>query len=161
MSGDARYALWRFVVSMDLVTRVHAWNQPVDETLPWLVSEPRRVVRSLRDSLWLRLIDVPGALSTRRYSCADQLVLELKDSFCPWNIGTYKLPGSPEGAECSESSARPDLRLEVGELGAVFLGGNRFQTLARAGLVEGSPEALRRADNLFAWDPAPWCPEVF
>jgi hypothetical protein len=35
-------------------------------------------------------------------------------------------------------------------------------TLARAGrLVERTPGALTRADALFGWDPAPWCPYVF
>ena len=47
-------------------------------------------------------------------------------------------------------------------LGAVYLGGNSFSSLARAGrVVEARPGALRRADAMFAWDPAPWCPAIF
>ena len=32
---------------------------------------------------------------------------------------------------------------------------------ARAGRIEGSPEALRLADALFAWHTAPWCADQF
>ena len=36
------------------------------------------------------------------------------------------------------------------------------EQLWRAGQVqELRPGALARADSLFAWDPAPWCPFVF
>ena len=53
--------------------------------------------------------------------------------------------------------ARPDLALEVTELGAAYLGGVRFSTLARAGLVEErTPGALARADQLFAVEPLPF-----
>jgi predicted acetyltransferase len=38
---------------------------------------------------------------------------------------------------------------------------HRFAALARAGLVSGTPEARRRADAMFAWEPLPWCPEQF
>jgi len=46
-------------------------------------------------------------------------------------------------------------------LGMVYLGGHRFGPLERSGLAKGSPEALRRADALFTWDPLPWCQELF
>jgi hypothetical protein len=46
-------------------------------------------------------------------------------------------------------------------LGMAYLGGHRFGTLGRCGLITGSPDALRRADALFTWDPRPWCQEQF
>ncbi|HEV2459301.1 MAG TPA: sterol carrier protein domain-containing protein, partial [Ktedonobacterales bacterium] len=50
-----------------------------------------------------------------------------------------------------------DLALGVADLGAAFLGGVRFSTLAAAGRVEErSPGALARADALFAADAVPY-----
>jgi len=50
----------------------------------------------------------------------------------------------------------PDLALDVAELGSAYLGGVRFATLERAGLVsELVPGAVKRADSLFANAPGP------
>jgi hypothetical protein len=45
----------------------------------------------------------------------------------------------------------------VAALGAVWLGGMRLASLARAGRVrQARPGVLARADAMFACDPAPW-----
>jgi Sterol carrier protein domain len=47
-------------------------------------------------------------------------------------------------------------------LGAVYLGGVTFEQLVRSGRVEElTPGAAMRADAIFAWPRAPWCPEIF
>ena len=161
VDAAARAALWSYVLNVDLVATVSAWNQPVDEDLPWLLADRRRLATSLSDSLWIRPVDVAGALESRAYAQEGRLVLGVRDSFCPWNNAAFELEGGPRGAKCRTTSSEPEIRLGVAELGALYLGGNRFQALARAGRIEGSPEALRRADTLFTWDPAPWCPEIF
>ena len=46
-------------------------------------------------------------------------------------------------------------------LSAALLGGVRLSTLSHAGRVRGDDAAIRQADALFAWEPLPWCPEVF
>jgi predicted acetyltransferase len=158
---QAHAALWRFACDIDLVARIEAWNQPVDETLPWLLRDPRRLEQVVHDSLWLRVMDVGAALAGRRYAVAGRLALAVEDTVCPWNHGRFTLEGDPERASCAPSNAAPDITLPVDALGAVYLGANRFQTLARAGRVSGSVEALRLADAMFAWDRAPWCPETF
>ena len=63
---------------------------------------------------------------------------------------------------CARSSAEPGLVMPADALGACYLGGNRFATLARAGLVEErEPGAAERADRLFAGPREPWCPHHF
>jgi predicted acetyltransferase len=82
-------------------------------------------------------------------------VLEVTDSFCPWNEGAYRLDGS----QTSESA---DLRLDVADLAAVYLGGFTFGEFLRAGRVEEVvDDAVARADGLFRTERAPWCPEIF
>lgn len=161
VDAAARSALWRYALDVDLVERVYAWNQPVDESLPWLLADPRRLTRATRDSLWVRVADVREALAGRAYATAGRLVLEVRDELCPWNQGSWELEGGPDGAKCGGCSEAGGVRIDAADLGALYLGGNRFQALARAGRVAGSPEALRRADAMFNWDPLPWCPEIF
>ena len=161
VDAGARAALWRYALDIDLVRTLQAWNRPVDDSLPWLLRDPRRLERLHSDGLWLRVMDVERALAGRAYAAEGGIRIAVRDPVCPWNEGGFELSGSPDGASCRRTTREPELELGIEELGAVYLGGNGFGPLARAGRIQGSPEALRRADALFAWDPAPWCPEVF
>jgi predicted acetyltransferase len=159
---DAAYAgLWQYVFGVDLVANIEARRRPLDEPLWWMLHDPRRLVREVRDALWVRILDVPLTLGTRCYATEGRLVIDVHDEFCPWVAGRYELSGGPEGATCRPASAEPDIRLGIAELGAAYLGGARFQAMRRAGRVDGEQAALRRADAMFAWDPLPWCPEIF
>jgi len=161
VTRDAHDALWRMLTSIDLFPQVRYMHAPSDDILPWRVNDYRRVVRWVTDALWVRLLDIPRALAGRRYAAQDTVVLRVRDSFLPDNDGAYELTGSRTSATCSRTNTTPDLTLDVDVLAAAYLGGPRFRQLARAGLVEGSDEAVARADRMFAWDRAPWCPEVF
>lgn len=159
----AEAALWRYVLDVDLVGRVTARDRPAHEPLLHLLLEPRRLRLTVRDGLWLRLVDVPGALQARRYGAAGVLTIEVDDAFCPWNRGTFELEAGTVGAgACRPTGRAPDLRLRTEDLAAAFLGGTGFRALARAGRIEETaPGALARADELFAADPPPWCPWIF
>lgn len=154
--------MWRYCFDIDLMHRVRAWNQPIDDPLLYLLAEPRRLRFTVRDGLFARLVDVPPALAGRRYAASDRITIEVRDDFCPWNDGRYDLEGGPDGAECGPTTRSADLVLSATDLGAAYLGGAGFPTLARAGrVVEETPGALRRADAMFRSDPAPWCPNMF
>ena len=162
-ANDAAYAaLWRYCLDVDLIETVEASLRPLDEPFANLLADPRALTMRVRDSLWLRPVDVAGALAGRRYSVEGSLVLDVADDFCPWNAGTYTLDGGPGGASCVRSDGAPDLSLSVNDLGAAFLGGTRLSSLARAGRVrEHTPGKLALADAMFAWSRAPWCPNHF
>ena len=154
--------LWRFCFDHDLVKEIRAWGRQADEPLLLMLAEPRRLRLQLQDGLWLRPVDLPGALAARRYVSEGRLVLEVRDPFCPWNEGRYELEGGPDGAECRRTRKGADVLMDASDVGAAYLGGVRFGTLARAGRVdEERPGALARADALFAWEPLPWCPSLF
>jgi predicted acetyltransferase len=162
LTTDAYVALWRFCFDMDLAGKFEGWGRPVDEPLLHLLAHPRALRFGLGDGLWLRLVDVAGALAARRYSAEGQLTLEVRDAFCPWNEGRFVLEGGPDGARCRTGGDEPDLLVDAADLGAAYLGGARFGTLHRAGRVEEvTAGALARADAMFTWDPPPWCPHVF
>ena len=161
-TGTGWAAMWRYLLDTDLVGLVHADGRPLDEPLLHLVAEPRRLRLRVGDGLWLRIVDVPEALSARRYRAAGPLVIQVEDDFCPWNAGRYELEAGEEGASWRSSEADPDLLLKASELGALYLGGISASALHRAGrIVEAAPGAVQRADAMFGWTPAPWCPEHF
>jgi len=159
----AAYAdLWRYCFDVDLIARIEAWPRPVDEPLFHMLAEPRRMGLRFGDGLWVRVVDVRVALAARRYATSGNFVVEVRDSFCPWNEGRFELAGGPQGAECRRTDRPADLSVEAADLGAAYLGGVRFSVLERAGRVhELTPGALSRADAMFSWDPLPWCPRVF
>ena len=162
VTKEANAALWRFCFDMDLMTCTEALKRPVDDPLPWMLADPRRLQRSTRDGMWLRLIDVGASLKLRRYMQSDRLVLEVRDELCPWNEGRFQLEGSPEGATCRSSSSSPDLVLAVSALASAYLGTVSFSTLSQTGSVEEcTPGALQRADRMFAVRYQPWTPLGF
>jgi predicted acetyltransferase len=157
-SPEAMRDLWGYLLAIDWKATVKSWLLPPDHPLFLLLASPRRLRYRLGDSLWVRLVDVGAALSSRRYSGEDSIVLEVSDDFCPWNEGRWKL----EGGAATRTKEQPDLRLPVQSLASAFLGGVQFAALARAGLVEElRVGSLARADGLFRWDRHPWCPQIF
>jgi predicted acetyltransferase len=159
---DGAYAaIWRYLFGVDLVGTVQARLRRSDEPLRYMLADPRRLIRRPADSLWVRIVDPVVSLEARRYAGEGRVVFDVRDTFCPWVEGRYELEGGPDGATCRTTTAEPDISLSAADLGAAYLGGTRFATLSRAGRVEGDPKAIQRADAMFAWDPAPWCPEVF
>jgi predicted acetyltransferase len=157
----AHSALWSYIFGVDLIGTIKMEWGRVDEPLLHMLEDPRRLVRRTQDTLFVRVVDVAKALAARRYAAAGRIVIDVEDAFCPWNSGRYLLEGGTEGARCTKTDAAAEVALDAETLGALYLGGTRFQAMARAGRVQGTPEALRRADAMFAWHPLPWIPEIF
>jgi predicted acetyltransferase len=163
LTPAARAALWRFCLDLDLAGAVKMINRPLDEPLGWLLADPRRLrVTSRHDDLWVRLLDLPVALAARRYAIEGGLVLQVADRLRPANDGRFALDAGTDGASCQPTRDEPDLVLGVDALGAAYLGGVRFTTLAAAGRVtERTPGTLERADLLFSSNPLPWSTTSF
>ena len=139
------------------------FDRPDDEPVRWRLADPRRLrITEVGDQLWLRLLDLRGALEARRYAVEGELVLEVTDAVRPRNQGRFRLEGGPDGATCEPTRADPDLGLDIADLGAAYLGGAKLATLARAERVaELTPGALARADRMFAASPPPLCTTHF
>lgn len=158
LSRQAYAALWRFVAGIDLVTWID-YEGSVDEPLPHLLADPRAVRGTPVDRLWVRPVDVGRALAGRTYRLPLDLVLDVRDDFCPWNTGRHRLRAEGDTVVCEPTTAPADLRLGAAELGAAFLGGTALSTLAAAGRVEElRPGVLSRASAAFRGDREPWYP---
>ncbi len=61
--------LWSYLTGIDIVDEIRLSARPVDERVRWLLPDARTLVTTEQvDFLWLRLLDVPAALSARRYA---------------------------------------------------------------------------------------------
>jgi predicted acetyltransferase len=159
-ANETAYAgLVRYLVSIDLVERTKFDYTAVDTPLAHFFVDPRALrLTGLDDETWLRLVDVPVALSRRTYGGDGSITVAVTDTVLPANNGTYVI--SAKGASRTESA--PDLSVDVGTLGALYLGGPRWWQLARAGRVTvHRADAVAEADELFRQDPAPFCGTYF
>jgi predicted acetyltransferase len=157
--------LWSYLASMDLVGTVELHRRPIDEPVRWLLRDGRALrLDYAGDGIWLRLLDVPAALSGRRYAVSDRLVFEIvDDDIGGFAAGRYVLEGGPDSAKCMPSTVdNPELRVHQRALAAAYLGGYSLHGQAIAGRIdELSAGALRRADAMFATPTAPWCATGF
>jgi predicted acetyltransferase len=164
LSEAAYAALWDFALSVDLAVEVMAFGRPVDEPLRWMLNDPRQLKTTYSgDRTWVRLLDVAAALRFRYLAGPGSLELGVWDEFCPWNTGVYRLEASSEWAPAEvvfspgDPEAARDAVLDVEALGSMYLGGVSAGSLAAAGRVKPSSEAVvRRANRMFASDVSPF-----
>ena len=83
------------------------------------------------DDVWVRLLDVPAALSARSYASAGRIVLEvIDDDLGGYGAGRFVLDADGGGADCRPTSDSPDLRIGQRALASCYLGGFSLQQLA-------------------------------
>jgi predicted acetyltransferase len=162
LDAAAAHALWSRLLDLDLTVRVEVGRRAADDALLHLLVDVRAADPRVTDALWLRIVDLPTTLAARRYLAPVEVVLDVADTFCPWNAGRWRLTGGPDGASCRATDAQPDLALDVRDLASAYLGGESLAALAGAGLVrELRPGALLAAAAAFGWPVAPYCGWLF
>jgi predicted acetyltransferase len=154
-------SLWRFLLDLDLTRKITYNMGWVDDPLLTLLEDPRGVVDTVRDHVWLRLVDLDRAIGLRSYSAPASLVVDVTDTFCPWNQGRWLFDLDPAGGTVQRTDARAQVALDIRDLGACFLGGTPLGRLVAAGVVTGDPDALLTLGAALSTPVAPWCPEGF
>jgi predicted acetyltransferase len=151
-------ALARFLLGHDLVTQVVFKHCPPEHPLRWQLADFRAgQVSGDTDWLWVRLLDVPGALTARGWLSDGELVLDVDDPFLH-ERGRYLLTVRDGKGSCAPTDRAPDLTLDVSDLGSVYLGGTAPSTLVRAGHIRAHrPDAAALADALFRAERSPHC----
>jgi len=163
VGAPATAELWRFLLGVDLVTHVEAWQQPLDDPLPLLLAHSRdHAVTGVEDETWLRLVDVPAALAARAFPThgpdAGSLLLAVHDTLIRENAGVYRLGGGTAERVGPLGAVPAELECDVAALAMAYLGDRAPSTLAATGWwTVHDPAAVPRADALFATGVAPWC----
>lgn len=154
-SAQAHAALWQTLLGMDLVSVIQSEQVPIDDPLPFLLSDHRALkTTALYDGLWLRPVAVPALLAGRSYGVEVAANFRVVDEQLGDTV--VRLQAGPDGVLCQPAGGPPDIELTASALGSAYLGGHRLRTLARAGLVRcDDPALLGRLDLAFAADPAP------
>jgi predicted acetyltransferase len=154
-------AIWRVLADYDLMTDATV-ERPVDDPLLWLLDDVRAAHARIAEGLFVRLVDVPAALTARRYLAPVDAVLQVTDDLRPDNAGRWRLTGGPDGASCEPTTAPADIALDVRDLAALYLGGGLLPALVRAGLArESRPGVALRLGFALGSEIAPWADMVF
>jgi predicted acetyltransferase len=161
VTHDAFADLVRFLCAIDWVTGVRLNVRAIDEDVrPLFVNGrvARQVDRS--DNMWVRLLDVPAALATRRYDVPISIVLDVDDDTL--GGGRFRLEGDAESATCAPTDDAADVALGVDVVGAMYLGGSPVAPYVTAGRVtELTTGALARLDRSMRGVRAPWATTGF
>jgi predicted acetyltransferase len=157
VSVEGHRNIWSYLLGMDLMRTVSASTLPIDHPLVLMLEDPQSISAQLRRGLWVRIIDVEAALQARSLG-AGSAVLQVRDPLLRHNDGNWRVTAG----DVSRVDAPPDLIVDIGDLGSIYLGGFSCSDLVRSGRVhERVPGSIDKIDRLFSWSCKPWCPQQF
>jgi len=161
-SDDAYQDLWAYLSGIDVVSEIKLTFRPEDEPARWLMTDGRALRETYRgDHLWVRLLDVPAALSARGYAHDDRVVLEVVDD----DIGRYgqgRFVLDSGMGTCAPTTESADVELSQRALASIYLGGHSLREQLIAGQIrEVTPGAVARVDAMFATTQTPWTQTMF
>ena len=158
----AHATIWRFLLDFDLVGKITAINRPSDDSLWWMLSDPRRLRRKSHDALWVRLLDIPKALEARTYNSDGILKIGLVSDVQPESAGTYVIEIDDSRGSVKKTNDKPDVVMTPADLSALYLGGISSGPLFEAGRInEITTGSLAKLTGMFNTDSAPWCAHYF
>lgn len=157
LTPEADPRLWRFLADIDLVERVRWRRAPVtDLALEWALTDPRVVsTTAVRDTLWLRVLDVPVALAARPWGADGSVVLGIDDPLGHAH-GSWRVTSRGGVAEASATDDAPGVRMPADVLGSLYLGAVDVATLRAAGRLTGDAGALDTWASMVDTGPAPY-----
>ena len=163
-SDRAHFGMWRHLLTLAHVEKIHVSHGPVDDALTWLLVDGRRLENvGACDHIWLRLLDVREALRQRGSGLLSRtLVLRaVDDQF--GETTTLKLePGDRGRLEVSTTTSDPDVETNVSTLAALFLGGTALRPLlATRKILHRSDAALQAFTSLFTTTTMPFVDTEF
>jgi predicted acetyltransferase len=164
MSRDpaAHAALWRYALSFDLMSKVSWFNAPIDDPIQLWLTHPRHATRQPEDALYVRLLDLPSAMTAQTYSAECDVVVDVTDNRFPENAGRWRITTGQGAASCVRTTDAAGLALDIRVLGAAYLGDASLRGYARAGWIEElRPGTLPALDAAMHWDVPPYCPFIF
>ncbi len=170
VTEQATHALWRTILSVDLVGEITTRSAvSPDDSLTLLLEDPRGVrTTGLRDHVWLRVEDPVACFGARSYRTSDSFVVgvvdepildERFDATFKRNQFNQVLSISNDGAK--PSRRRPDVAVTRACLGPLLLGSRSAAALAAGRRLSAATETFGPLDAFFGVSPIPHCRSFF
>jgi predicted acetyltransferase len=147
LTPDALRGLVTLILSFDLSEKV-VWRTSLDEPVYEIFDDPLPDQRTAGWNHLIRIVDLEKAMALRPCYEPGEVVVEVRDSDCPWNDGRWRIASDGPRFAAERSDAEPALRLDINALAQVFTGYRRPSELARIGRAEVVDDA-EDLDNLF------------
>ncbi|ANE45119.1 hypothetical protein SY83_00715 [Paenibacillus swuensis] len=150
---ESEDALWSFVGNHDSMIEKVKLTAPADDRLPFKLRNPR-ITQETVPYFMGRIVDFTGFLGqytfapTSDLNAKEIIVLAIEDPFAPWNQGTFAIDISSEGKpEIASTDERPQLRMDIQTLSALFLGYLKPLELYQLGRIQGDYDQVQRLEQ--------------
>lgn len=130
----ARLALARRLTTLDLMASTEYWTTLDDPLVLWQ-SGQRPHGAGVSDDLWLRIVDLPGAVAERGHAADLDVTVDVTDATLPENAGTWRWTAQDGVGVATRHDGPADLTLDIADLGALWLGDQTVGARALAGYV--------------------------
>lgn len=163
VDGESYRGLLDYLLTHDLSQDIICYGSGEIPLLS-ILDDPAQAETKTIPGLLLRLVDLPAALAARACYAARELmvVLDVRDTACDWNAGTWRIANEGGVLRATPTSAAADLALDISMLATLYNGGRTPEALALAGLIEvASADALGALHDLLAMRLPPTCMEIF
>jgi predicted acetyltransferase len=139
------------------------WMQaPIDDPMPHLMLEPRRLNIKSGNGFLARIVDVEKAIPMRGYSGDGELIFAIADdAICPWNNGTWHMIVSDGKASIKKTKKGAELSMNANSLAMVLFGQLSTTGAARMGIIDVKKKnVLTQYDRLFKTEYMPFCSDI-
>lgn len=144
LTPSAGLALWAFLGSIDMATKVTFGLAHPDDPLRWALTDINAVrYTALGEFLWVRILDVEAALSARPWAADGQVVLEVED-VQGFAAGRFRIVATGTHATVTRTDDEAEVTVSAETLGSLYLGGAHASAMTRAGRLHGTDDALAR-----------------
>ncbi|SCM95347.1 Uncharacterized protein BWINRASL_02755 [Bacillus mycoides] len=149
LHNEARNGLWNFICQHDSMLKELEMILSEKEPLLYTLQEPR-VKAEMKPYFMGRIVDVEQFLNQYEFnwnSAQQEVILQITDSFAPWNNVTVKL-ANHEVTIIKEETLHKGIRLDINALSTIMFGYKRPLELKELELISGSEEEIRVFENL-------------
>ncbi|CAM3833154.1 GNAT family N-acetyltransferase [Alkalicoccus chagannorensis] len=158
LDPDARKGLFAFITNHDSMAKTVSLRLPAHSHVPYLLHDPK-VIRNTQSYFMCRIVNAPALLAKLpvQLPAGRSLTLQVEDSFCAWNAGTYQMKSMEEGTDLaftpsgetspSDTGTDTQLELSIQPLSAIVMGAQSAVQLWDEGVIHGDREAARMLDE--------------
>jgi len=162
LSISAYYGIWNYFTNMDLSHNIHWMQVPVDDPMPHLHLEPRRLNIKSSNGFLARIVDLETAIAMRGYNEDGELIFKIvDDDMCPWNNGKWHMEISNGKGTIKRTNKEADFSMSINSFAMILFGQISTTRAMRMGVLDVMrKDALSIFDRLLKTEYMPFCCDV-